>query len=110
MSMNDPDYTHLVELNSRIPPENISAFSAIKSIDLSAPAGGSIHQDLGRILCETMPDHNWRLENHLGEKRFNLMGSPESNKYLVLVELAIRPSKACSRVAGCWRSIVESPF
>jgi len=108
--MDDPDYPNLVKVNAHIPPENISVFSEIKSIDLSAPAGASIHQDLGRILCETMPDHNWRLENHLRENRFNLMGSPESNEYLVLVELGIRPSKGCSRVAGCWRSIVESPF
>ena len=49
VSMNDPDYPHLVEVTSHIPPENISVFSVIKSIDLSAPAGGSIHQDLGRI-------------------------------------------------------------
>jgi hypothetical protein len=108
--MDDPDYPNLVKVNAHIPPENISVFSEIKSIDLSAPAGASIHQDLGRILCETMPDHNWRLENHLRENRFNLMGSPESNEYLVLVELGIRPSKGCSSVAGCWRSIVESPF
>ena len=110
MPMDDPDYPNLVKVNAHIPPENISVFSEIKSIDLSAPAGASIHQDLGRILCETMPDHNWRLENHLRENRFNLMGSPESNEYLVLVELGIRPSKGCSSVAGCWRSIVESPF
>ena len=110
MPMDDPDYPDLVKVNAHIPPENISVFSEIKSIDLSAPAGASIHQDLGRILCETMPDHNWRLENHLRENRFNLMGSPESNEYLVLVELGIRPSKGCSSVAGCWRSIVESPF
>ena len=110
MSMNDPDYPHLVELNSRIPPENISAFSAIKSIDLSALAGGSIHQDLGRILCETMPDHNWRIENVLRENRFNLLGSPESNKYLVLVALKVRPSKALSHLASSWWSISESPF
>ena len=108
--MDDPDYPNIVKVNSRIPPENISVFSEIKSVDLSAPAGASIHQDLGRILCEAMPDHNWRLENHLRENRFNLMGSPESNEYLVLVELGIRPSKGCSRVASCWMSIVESPF
>jgi len=108
--MDDPDYPNLVKVNAHIPPENDRVFSEIKSIDLSAPAGASIHQDLGRILCETMPDHNWRLENHLRENRFNLMGSPESNEYLVLVELGIRPSKGCSSVAGCWRSIVESPF
>ena len=29
---------------------------------------------------------------------------------MVLVELELPPSKACGRVAGCWRSIVESPF
>ena len=110
MPMDDPDYPNLVKVNAHIPPENISVFSEIKSIDLSAPAGASIHQDLGRILCETMPDHNWRLENHLRENRFNLMGSPESNEYLVLVELELPPSKACGRVAGCWKSIVESPF
>ena len=110
MPMDDPDYPNLVKVNAHIPPENISVFSEIKSIDLSAPAGASIHQDLGRILCETMPDHNWRIENVLKENRFNLLGSPESNKYLVQVELEVRPSKALSRLASCWWSISKSPF
>jgi hypothetical protein len=110
VSMNDPDYPRLVEVNSHIPPENINVFSEIKSLDLSAPAGASIHQDLGRILCETMPDHNWRIENVLRENRFNLLGSPESNKYLVLVALKVRPSKALSHLASSWWSISKSPF
>ena len=108
--MNDSDFPKLVKVNAHIPPGNISAFSVIKSIDLSAPAGASIHQGLGRILCETMPDHNWRIENVLKENRFNLLGSPESNKYLVLVALKVRPSKALSHLVSAWWSISKSPF
>ena len=67
MPMNDSDFPKLVKVNAHIPPDNISLFSEIKSINVNAPAGVSVHQDLGCILCETMPGHNWRIENNLRE-------------------------------------------
>ena len=61
MLVNDPDFPNLSKVNAHTPPENISVFAEIESIDVSAPAGMSVHQDLGRILCERMPDHDCKL-------------------------------------------------
>ena len=68
-------------------PVTISLFAEIESVDANDPQGMSIHQDLGRFLIETMPDHSWVIESNLREHRFNVIGAPGSEGHLVLVEL-----------------------